>query len=93
MTLFLHVTQGCAALALGYFRWLPTGADRCAAHRMADVVIHLELRVWRLAAESHSDLSVTLRQGFLFLGILSLRGAPLLQVGQPQHQPNQKHAH
>jgi hypothetical protein len=45
MTLSLPLTQGCAALALGYFRRLPTGADRCAAHRMADVVIHLELLV------------------------------------------------
>jgi len=32
-----------AALALGYFRWLPTGADRCAAHGMANVEVHLEL--------------------------------------------------
>jgi hypothetical protein len=33
--LCLPLTQGCAALALGYFRRLPTGADRCAAHGMA----------------------------------------------------------
>jgi hypothetical protein len=43
MTLSLPLTQGCAALALGYFRWLPTGADQCAAHRMAEVMIQLEL--------------------------------------------------
>ena len=42
-TLSLPLALGCAALALGYFRWLPTGADRSAAQRMADVVIHLEL--------------------------------------------------
>jgi hypothetical protein len=48
MILFLPLAQGCAALALGYFRWLPTGADQCAAHRMADVVIHLELLLIRL---------------------------------------------
>jgi hypothetical protein len=26
----LPLTQGCAMLALGYFRWLPTGAGRWA---------------------------------------------------------------
>jgi hypothetical protein len=42
MTLPLPLTQGCAALALGYFRWLPTGADRWATHVTVDVDIHLE---------------------------------------------------
>jgi len=43
MILSLPLTQGCAALALGYFRWLPTGANRWAAHGMADMEVHLEL--------------------------------------------------
>jgi len=45
MTLPLPLTQGCAALALGYFRWLPTGADPWAADGMADLEVHLELLI------------------------------------------------
>ena len=43
MTLSLPLTQGCAALALGYYRWLPTGAEQCATQVLADVEGHLEL--------------------------------------------------
>ena len=31
------LTQDCAALVLGYFQWLPTGADQSAADGMTDV--------------------------------------------------------
>jgi hypothetical protein len=41
----LFLTQGGALLALGYFRWLPTGADRRTAHGMASMEVHLELLV------------------------------------------------
>jgi hypothetical protein len=43
MALLLSITQGCALLALGYFRWLPTGAEQWADALMAHMEVHLEL--------------------------------------------------
>jgi hypothetical protein len=59
MTLSLPLTQGCVrrgGLSLGYYRWLPTGAGRFSAHRMADVAIRLEL-----LAEERDDGSQELK--------------------------------
>jgi hypothetical protein len=55
--LCLSLTQGCAPLALGYFRWLPTGAVRCADHGMANVEVHLELLA-RLALPGRRSVEV-----------------------------------
>jgi hypothetical protein len=57
MILSLPLTQGCTALALGYFRWLPTGANRWAAYGMADMEVHLELLLnLRASNRFHSRL-------------------------------------
>ena len=47
MTIPLPLTQGSATLALGYFRRLPPGAERLAAHGMTDLEVHLELLAGR----------------------------------------------
>lgn len=45
---------------MGYLRWLPTGADRRAAHVMADAQVHLELLyvygLITLAFQRHADM-------------------------------------
>jgi hypothetical protein len=55
--LCLPLTQGCAPLALGYFRRLPTGADRCAAHGMANMEVHLELLILLSLVQGRVDLN------------------------------------
>jgi hypothetical protein len=63
MILSLPHPQGCASLARGYFRWLPTGAGQWSVLGMPDARGYLELLSWIIVRRSEEIICKHPRYG------------------------------